>query len=211
MWRKITVVLPVLIIAFGVLFTSILRTAAVKYEFNGTSKINNQNPSVLGESDVNIDYHLAYPGRVLPDSILWSIKALRDKVWLMLTTNSNRKAELKLLFADKRLGSSKILFERNKPEDGFSTLTKAEKYLEEASNAEVENRKKGSNTSELLERLAKASLKHYEVMQEIKTIAPEDATPKIVETENYAKRIYERSRDALMEIGKTPPENPFKW
>lgn len=211
MWRKITVILPILIIAFGVLFTSILRTAAVKYEFNGTSNINSQNTSVLGESDVNIDYHLAYPGRVLPDSILWPIKALRDKVWLMLTTNSNRKAELKLLFADKRLGSSKVLFERNKPEEGYSTLTKAEKYLEEASNTEEENRKKGNDTSEFLERLAKASLKHYEVMQEIKAIAPEDATPRIIDTENYAKRVYERSRDALMEIGKTPPENPFKW
>jgi hypothetical protein len=211
MWRKIAVVLTVLIFAFGVLFTSILRTASVKYEFNGISSGKAQDSSVLGQSDIHIDYFLAYPGKVLPDSVLWPIKALRDKVWLMLTTNPSRKAELKLLFADKRLGSAKVLFEKDKSEIAFSTLTKAEKYLEKAVATEVENRKKGIDTSEFLERLANASLKHFEVMEEIIAIAPEDAKPKVNEAQNYAKMVYERSRDALMEIGRTPPENPFEW
>lgn len=211
MWRRITVFVAAIIFAFGVLITSVLRTAAVKYEFasNGT-QVTNQ--VVLGEEDVNIEYNLAYHGRVLPDHALWPLKALRDKVWLFITSNKSRKAELMLLFADKRLSSSGVLFEREKYELGYSTLTKAEKYLENAKTLEAENRAEGVDTSEFLLRLAFAALKHYEVMDEdVYKMAPEDAKPGINETKNYAKKVYNSSRDALLEKGLTPPENPFTW
>lgn len=203
------VIATALTFAFAVLSLSVLRTASVRYEFS--SPVDKSNSKVLAEEDINIDYNLAFPGRVLPDHILWPVKALRDKVWLLITTSQTRKAELKLLFADKRLGSAKILFQREKPEIGFSTLTKSEKYLEEAVIKERENREKGLDTSEFLQRLANASLKHYEVMEEIKAIAPEDAGPKIVEVQDYAIRAYESSRDGLLEEGIEPPENPFDW
>src|SRR3989344_251429 len=186
MFRNISVYSGLLIIAFGILLVSILRTASVNYD-------------------------LPYQGRIMPDSPLWPLKALRDKIWLFITTNSSRRAELDLLFADKRLASAKILFEKDKPELAFTTLSKAEKYLEEAMLQENENRKKGMDTSQFLERLARASLKHFEVMEGIMTIAPEDAKPKIVEAQSYAKKVFESSRDALNEKGITPPENPFAW
>jgi hypothetical protein len=211
MLRKVLITLPVLVFAFGILLTSILRTASVKYEFNGKIASNSQDMQVLGEEDIVIDYYLVYTGRVLPGSPLWFVKALRDKIWLLLTTNSSRKAELKLLFADKRLGAAKILFEKGKAGVGFSTLTKAEKYLEEAVAQESENRNEGDDTSEFLVTLAKASLKHFQVMEEIVDIAPEDAKPKVIEIQSYPKRAFEESRNALLEIGKTPPENPFGW
>ena len=212
MLRKLTLVFAVLLFAVGILFTSVLLTAAVKYEFAESPKTSNVDASsVLGEEDINIDYNLAYPGKVLPDSPFWPLKALRDRVWLWLTTNSSRKAELKLLFADKRISMSKILFERGKPEIGYSTLTKAEKYLKEAGSSEMENRKKGIDTSEFLERLAKASLKHAQVIDEILEIAPEDARPNIITTKDYPKKVFEESRNALLEKGMEPPENPFDW
>ena len=102
MLRKLSLVFAVLLFAVGILFTSVLRTAAVKYEFSEsplTSLVDAS--SVLGEEEINIDYYLAYPGKVLPDSPFWPLKALRDRIWLWITTNSSRKAELKLLFADK--------------------------------------------------------------------------------------------------------------
>lgn len=211
MWRKIAIIVPTIIFAFGVLFASIFRTAAVKYDFKQVSKLPSEGIKVLGEETVEIDYFLAYPGKVLPDSPLWPIKAIRDRIWLWTTTNPSRKAELKLLFADKRLGSAKVLFEKSKPEIAYSTLTKAEKYLEEAGVAERQNRQKGIDTSEFLQSLAKASLKHAEVMEYFLTIAPEDAKPGIIQTEDYAKRVYNDTRNALFEKGLTPPENPFDW
>jgi len=208
MFRRIAIVSSILLFALGILFTSALRTASVKYDF---SMPPTQNPSVLGEETVEIDYFLAFPGRVLPGHPLWPVKALRDKVWLWITTNGSRKAELNLLFADKRLSMSKVLFEREKPEIGFSTLTKAEKYLEEAVIREKQNRQMGIDTSEFLERLAKASLKHFQVMEEILVIAPEDANPGIIESQDYAKNAYEQAKNGLLESGLTVPENPFDW
>jgi hypothetical protein len=207
MWRKVLFALPVLTFAFVVLFISILRTAAVKYEFSGKVEPSN----VLGESDIYIDYHLAYPGKVLPDHPLWSVKALRDKIWLLLTTNKSRKAELNLLFADKRVGSSQILFEKGKSELAFSTLTKAEKYLEEALAIEKEQREKGEDTGHFLYTLANASLKHAEVIEKILDVAPEDAKPGIIELKKYPQKTYEDARNALLEKGTNPPECPFDW
>jgi hypothetical protein len=209
MLRRLAIISSVLLVAVAILAISVFRTASIKYEFS-------QEPSaigaaVLGEATVEIDYYLAYPGRVLPDHPLWPLKALRDRLWFLVTTNPSRKAELNLLFADKRLGSSKLLFEKGKAGIAYSTLTKAEKYLEETSNLEKENRREGIDTSAFLERLAKASLKHFQVMQEILAIAPEDAKPGIIQTEDYAKRAYEDARNALLEKGLSAPENPFDW
>jgi hypothetical protein len=209
MLRKILVIVSTLIFAFGILFTSVLRTASVKYAFSQSPQMP-ADEQVLGEK-VEIDYYLRYPGKILPDHPLWFAKALRDRLWLILTTNPSRKAELKLLFADKRLGMSKTLFEKDKPEIAFSTLTKAEKYLEAASNLEKKNREKGIDTSKFLTTLAKASLKHRQVIEEeILVIAPADARPLVVKVLDYAKNVYNDARQALQEKGLPVVENPFE-
>lgn len=208
MWRKVLIVVSTLLVAFTILFASVLRTASVRYEFEGSYP---QEYNQISESNVNIDYYLPYPGKVLPDSPLWPLKALRDKVWLLMTTDPSRRAELKLLFADKRLGSAKVLFEKGKIKSGLSTLTKAEKYLEEASVEEEQVRKRGIDTFELLTRLANSSLKHFEVTQEILEIAPSDVKPLISKTQDYPKKSFEKARNGLLEKGKPFPQNPFVW
>lgn len=208
MWHKFLISVSVLTLAFGILFISVFRTASVSYKFSDTSSEFRQ---ILGEADVNIDYYLAYPGKVLPDSPLWPLKAFRDRLWLFFTTSQTRKAELKLLFADKRVGAAKILFEKGKPDIAFTTLTKAEKYLEEAVLQDKENRSKNVDSTDFLKHLANASLKHYQIIQEIIVIAPDDAKPKIIQTEEYAKRAYEEARNALLEKSIMPPDNPFEW
>ena len=201
-------IFAVSLFAFGILFTSILRTASVRYGLreNGGKFIN-----VLGDKQVNIDYVLPFPGKVLPDSPFWKLKALRDRIWLLLTANESKKVELNLLFADKRLGTSMILFKKGKSELAYSTLSKAEKYLDTASLLEETVRKGGSDTGELNLRLVNAALKHFEVMEEIISGVPEEAKPGIVVMQNIPKGVYERARNALLEQGKTSPENPFGW
>lgn len=165
---------------------------------------------MLGEQkDIEIDYYLPFGGRILPDHFLWPLKALRDKLWLLVTTDEGKKVELKLLFADKRLVMSQALFESDNPEIAFSTLTKAEKYLKEASDQEEENRKNGLDTKEYLDKLAKASLKHLQVMDSMLLIAPEDAKPGIIATQDIPKAIFEKKRDAMLNQGLIPPQNPF--
>lgn len=207
MFRRVVAILSAVVLAVAILVVSVLRAASVNYRFNASSS------TVLGEgtevTKININYEFPYPGRILPDHPLWPVKALRDKLWTILTINSSRRMELLLLFADKRIASSKVLFEREKPELAFSTLTKAEKYLEAAAKAEIEERKKGTDTKNFLTQLANASLKHREVINEILTIAPEDAKPEIIKVENYARDVYKNSRDVLNSLGLPVPENPF--
>ena len=78
----------------------------------------------------NVDYYLPYPG-ILPDHPLYWLKMVRDRIGLVLTTAETAKAEKLLLYADKRLGAAWALIEGNKVPLGVSTLTKAEKYLEQ--------------------------------------------------------------------------------
>ena len=61
---------------------------------------------------LEVAYELPFPGKVLPDSPFWVFKVIRDKVWYGLSFSHLKKAELALLFSDKRLGSAKILFEK---------------------------------------------------------------------------------------------------
>lgn len=209
MKRKVLVVVPILVLAFSILFISVFRTAAVRYEIGGPALT--YQPEFMGDNRKNIDYQLAYPGKVLPDSPLWPLKAMRDKIWLWTTTDTSRQAELKLLFADKRLGSAEKLFIGGKAEIGLTTLSKAEKYLEEASEQENRNRMEGGDTLSFLVNLANASLKHYQVIEGIIRIAPEEARPTIIKFQEYSRNVFENSRNALLEKGETPPKNPFDF
>lgn len=189
MFRRFAVILSTLLIAFGVLLTSILRATSVSYAYE--------------------DYTLPYPGKVLPDNPFWSVKTLRDRLWFFLTTDPGKRAEIKLLFADKRLASSKLLFELNKPELGFDTLTKAEKYLEEAGDLEQKNREGGLDTTEFLSKLAKASLKHRLVLEEIILVYPQHAGGKIIKMKDSPYTIFKRTREILKSKGVSTPESPF--
>jgi Domain of unknown function (DUF5667) len=187
-----------------ILLISVLRTAAVTYE-------SPQSAATQVTQSTLVDYTLANPGQVLPDSPLWFLKATRDKVWVFVTTNELRKAELLLLFSDKRIGAATKLFEKGDSEQGMAALTKAEKYLEEALVLGQENRENGVSTDEFFVHLARASLKHYEIVMQLYSIAPEALKPTIVETGHYSKRVYEQSRNHLLEDGVTPPVSPFDW
>ncbi len=205
MFKRIVLVLSTFFLAFSILSVSVLRSAAVPRVFSVSPS---PTPGASQEEE-KIDYELAYPGSILPDHPLWFLKALRDKLWYLSTFNSSRKAELLLLFADKRLASAKILFSNNKPGIAFSTLSKAEKYLEQAQKMEEANRKKGMDTSEFLVELANASLKHREEIQKILVIAPDDAKPEIIKVEDYAINTYKQTRDALNSLGVSAPKSPF--
>ena len=166
-------------------------------------------PMVLSEKAdslkvVTIDYALSYQGKIGPDNPLWYIKVMRDKVWQIVTFNPLKKAELNLLFSDKRLNSSLELFKNNKPDLGLSTLTKSGKYLENAEALMTEN-------WEFYRKIALASLKHREVIEnEILPMSPEDIRPEVIKANDYSKEVYKKVRDHMLSKGQVPPENPFE-
>lgn len=193
-------------LAFAILLISVFRSASIKYSFN----VGPESKEVLGAQTPEIGYSLPFAGSVIPGNPLWPVKALRDRIWLLLTTNHIKRAEIALLFADKRLVMARQLFDKKEFGLAISTLTKGEKYLEIASQEESLARKEGMDTASFLIKLANASLKHRQIIEEeMIPLAPEDAKPDMVKDEDYAKNTYKSSRDALNNKGLPVPESPF--
>jgi hypothetical protein len=116
----------------------------------------------------NVDYYLPYPG-ILPDHPLYWVKMIRDRLVLLTTTSRPAKADKLLLYADKRLGAAWALLDGGKQALGVSTLTKAEKYLEQAAAA--------AGDAAFKERLGKAVLKHEEVIRRLQPKVEEAYQP----------------------------------
>lgn len=155
-----------LFLAVGILAVSVVRVSATpqsqNYKITPIEKTSAEKVATQ-TAQKSVDYLLAYPGPISPDHPLYFLKMVRDRVWLWLTTDSLKRTELLLLFADKRLGAAKALIEGNKVELGVSTVTKAEKYLQRAVSQEAISRGK-EDTRVLLEKLSLAAAKHEEVL-----------------------------------------------
>jgi hypothetical protein len=191
-----------LFFAVGILAVSIARVSATTQSQNykitqvgGASTEKIATPA----AQKGVDYLLAYPGPISPDHPLYSLKMIRDRVWLWLTTDSLKRAELLLLFADKRLGAAKALIEGNKIELGITTVTKAEKYLERAITQERIAAQKGKDTKAFLEKLSQATLKHQEVLTKLKEKVPESLKSSLGDALDYAQRGYNQVKEILGE------------
>lgn len=195
----------VIAFAFAILSVSILESSSITYNFGGIPPAS----AVLGTATTNINYQFPDAGTVLPDNPLWGLKALRDKIWYSITPSPLKKAELALLFSDKRLVSAQILFENKKPNIAISTLTKGEKYLEAAMMDAQIAKSQGYDTSAFLNTLALASLKHREVVENLMALIPEDGKPLVIKTEDYSKNTYKEARDGLNSKGLPVPIDPF--
>lgn len=204
MLKKALLITGVLVFAFSIFFVSIFNSSAIKYP-----------SSQLAEQKIDcgeipkVDYVLPYTGKILPDSPFWKIKALRDRIWFGVTASPLRRAELALLFADKRLVMSQILFSKGEYDVAISTFTKAEKYLLISVSQEKKARSRGVNTDVFLTKLEMASLKHTEVAEEWIGYLPEDVKPYISKNEMYAENVYKEVRDMLYSRGLPVVKDPF--
>lgn len=114
-----------------------------------------------------VDYTLPYPG-ILPDHPLYFLKRMRDTILEKLISDPIRKAEFYLLQSDKRLQMGIMLINAGKGSLGETTISKAEKYMEQAVSGLSAYKKSGSAVPPyIVERLEKATAKHTEVITEL--------------------------------------------
>ncbi len=205
MQRKFLLGVVVFVAAFGILSVSMFESASVSYVF----AVPTPTSTPIAPKIPVVEYELPYPGKVSPDSPLWVVKALRDRIVYVVVQNHLKKAELSLLYSDKRLLESKKLFEAKKPDLAFSTLSKGEKYLEIAKVEEEKARQGGVDTTHFLKKFIVATLKHRQVIEELIPLSPEDAKPEMVKVEDYSKNAYKAARDVLNSKGIATPKNPF--
>jgi Domain of unknown function (DUF5667) len=141
---------------------------------------------------LKVDYYLPYPG-VLPDSPIYKIKMLRDRVKLVLARDTYKKAELELLYADKRINAAIALADGGKMNLAVTTATKAEKYLEQVTMRILKLNGEGKDVKSWLGTLQKATAKHQEYLESMvgKTSGGEkevlDAT--LAKTKSWGEKI----------------------
>jgi len=196
--KKIIFLIAVVVFAFWVLAVSVVRTVAIE----GQSASQNYKITVPTATQSvqkqEIDYFLAYPG-ILPDHFLYPVKMIRDRIRLWLTVEPLKKAELMLLFADKRLGAGKVLIEGNKVDLGISTLSKAEKYLQRSLTQIETIQKKDEKTRLFWEKLTTAATKHEEILVSLKEKVGDSAKPALEESLNLVRQIQAQIKQALSE------------
>ena len=192
--KHLFLILAALIFALGVLVTSVVGTTAQSsssYQVLPAATEAEPSPEATVSPEPKVDYYLPYPG-ILPDSFLYPLKMVRDRIWLWLTTEPVRKSEVLLLFADKRLKAGEALIEGGKEELGLETISKGEKYLEQAIIQAEKAKEAGKETVALYEKLAQASLKHQELLGDLILKVPEQTQAVIQEMMKYSQEGYEK-------------------
>lgn len=179
MLKKIVSALLVFSFALGILSVSLYRaTGNVRPSFAVSSLKFSVSPAPEATSSTQpipspaptVNYYLPYPG-ILPDHPFYKVKMVRDQIWLALTNDPIQKAQLLLLFADKRIGAGDVLVRGNKVDLGISTFTKGQKYLERAITEVAKAKEKGHDVGEISTKIKTASLKYEEVLMSLKQSA----------------------------------------
>ena len=190
---KLFLALSFLFVGSLVLATSIWRVSAKTANLNfkvSPIALSNQVtpiPSIMPEPKA--EYILVYPG-ILPDNIFYPIKMVRDRLVLMLTTDSIKKAEIMLLYADKRLGAAQALINGGKADLGVTTVTKAEKYLEQSLFEVEKAQSEGKDVLSAKEKLNNASFKHQEVLTALLVKVSEGNKTTLEEAIKQSQRVY---------------------
>lgn len=136
-------------------------------------------------SSQQINYDLPYPG-LLPDSPLYFLRIIRDRVVGFLISDPLKKSEFDLLQADKRLNAGIYLFNKGKISLSISTISKAENYFGEAIDKMEEAKKQGEAIKDMREKLNNASEKHE---QELGILTGKADGKDKSDFENESKRI----------------------
>lgn len=145
-----------------------------------------------------IEYYLPYPG-LLPDSPLYKIKMVRDRISLWLTFDSEKLIWKNLQLADKRINAAVFLVNGGKAELGVVTASKAEKYLESAVVKAESMVKQGKDVKSVLNTLITATAKHAELLSsmQVKVDGANKETVRL--SKELAVTLHTRSEQALRE------------
>jgi len=108
-------------------------------------------------------YNLPYAG-LLPDSPLYFLKAIRDRLVDMLISDNLKKAEFTLLQADKRLSMAIALMDKGKPELAESTESKGQNYLKRTITLREKANREGQDVVGFTAKLRKSLEKHEDVL-----------------------------------------------
>ncbi|KKP52185.1 MAG: hypothetical protein UR42_C0008G0015 [Candidatus Roizmanbacteria bacterium GW2011_GWA2_33_33] len=151
---------------------------------------------VLGASDTlvktpqeKVIYNLPYPG-LLPDSPLYITKIMRDKITDFLTRDNLKKAELYLLYSDKRTSMSLVLASKGKSQLAIDTFVKGEKYFLKIPELLRSAKKQGAQApSSFVETLKLSNAKHKELIEELIKILPQGLNQSLTQLSDLNQQV----------------------
>lgn len=124
-------------------------------------------------------YNLPYPG-ILSDNPLYFIKIVRDRITEFLTRDNIKKAQLYLLYSDKRVAMSQALAKKGKNSQAIDALSKGEKYFLAIPELLSTAKKQGSSApSSFIETLKLSNAKHKEIIGDLIKTLPTGLTEQL--------------------------------
>lgn len=140
-------------------------------------------------------YQLPYPG-ILPDHPLYSAKLIRDYLMIFFTRDLNKKAEIYLLYSDKRVAMAKELVKKNKYQLAITTFSKGEKYFFKIISLLKEAKKQGLPlTNEFKDRLQASNKKHQQEIGFLLSNSPKTLASQI-------ELLYKLNEEIKKELGR---------
>lgn len=142
---------------------------------------------VMAAEESESDYVMPYPG-VLPDSPLYIVKMIRDKVREILTVAAEDKVVLFNLYADKRVGAMEVLMKSGKVDLAIDTGNKGAAYQQKALAALEAVKARGGDVGKGGNVLERAILKHIEIVSNLQETNQEAPLSGMLEQmeKNYA-------------------------
>ncbi len=149
---------------------------------------------MTGEGEVM--YELPYPG-LLPGHYLYPLKMMRDRVVEWLTFDRDKKVELMVLYADKRMAAAKVLLERGEEDLGVETGLKAMMYQERAISMIEKIKAEGEDVGVWANRLERGTAKYRETWRGLVEKVSEKTRPRMDEYKDRANEHNKRLQRVL--------------
>jgi hypothetical protein len=143
---------------------------------------------------VKVEYALPYPG-ILPDHPLYIVKRLRDYILERVIMEPVRKGEFYILQGDKRLQMGMTLIDMGKFQLGESTISKAEKYMEQSVMVLLSYQTANAMVpTNIADRLRISLSKHEEVITAMLAKIPEAQKNGLTESLVRVKQLQEEAK-----------------
>lgn len=146
-------------------------------------------PKEVSVEAEQVEYTLPYPG-ILPDNPLFFIKNIRDSFWGFLTRDYHKKAELMLLFSDKRVAMASELSEKGKWELAADSLEQSESDFKKAISAVAQAKKQGNGPpGDFVQTLKLSNAKHRQVIETLLKETPQGSGTNLQTTLERNKKL----------------------
>lgn len=138
-----------------------------------------------------VEYELPYPG-ILPDSPLYPLKMIRDKIVKSFITDPQREAEFLLLNSDKRFYAGIFLVQKNKDELALTTISKGNNYFDETIGKVHDAQKQKKDMNPFIDKMSLSIKKHKIVLKDL-----------LSQTDSQFEKGFEKEYDRTLDMEKT--------